>query len=1153
MKLLPQRARVVLLIFVALNTDFALAADGVKQPEPRQTGATPPWKRQLAGEDAQRVESLTKKILQLTSERKLAEAVEPAKQVLAICEKSLGGDHWRTQDALRDIETLAQIASLPEEGRTAIASVRSLENQMTTARKERRYADAEHLSEELLQISRRWLGESHPETAKGYNQLARYLGSRGKFAEAESLYRKALAIELEKLGEVHPETGTTYHNLAYNLNEQGKHTAAEPIHRKALAIQLQTLGEVHPGTAIVYNIFGRNLESQGNYAGAEPMFRRAVAIQLKVLGEDNPSTATSTYNLGLVLLKQGRYAEAEPFCRKALAVRLKQYGEGDFLTSSSYDALAESLDNQGKQAEAESLLRKALAIKRRVLGDDRSRTANEYDNLACNLTKQGKHAEADPFYRKALDIMLRAGGQDEPLTANIYDNLANHLGYLGKYAEAEPLHRRALEITLKTVGKFHVDTAARSRNLAFNLDAQGKLAEAVQNWRTASQIYEQVRRLYSSQGLERSLTADQSPLSALAVALARQGQPRDAWAAFETDLARGLLDDLSARLLRPMTPDQRRAETDLAGQLQTLDERVARLAAKAHRTQDEDKYLDALRDRQSVLRGQWVEFQNALDRQYQAYAGRPSTLKEVQIALASDTALVGWLDVRSHHWACVVRHEGDPIWVRIPGSGKDGDWTDEDKKLPKALRAALAGHDPAWEAPAEALARQRLAPLRPHLKDVRHLVVLTSPALAGVPVETLIASVPGGTPRLVVSYAPSGSMFARSSAPRSDASGPLRLLALGDPAFPRPARPGPAPTPPDHGLAIVEVVPNGTADLFGVKAGDVLVEYNGKTLNVASDLAVVPAGDKAVRVPVKLWRDGEIRSLDIAAGPLGIQSNSKLPAAQIVLAFRAAAEVLMPGVRGEGLAPLPGTRREVQAIAALFPEGQVTTLLGSQATESAVQGLARSGALKGYRFIHLATHGKANPSVALSSAVFLAAEPEGPAESADPSALETAPDGQVTAEQIVRSWDLDADLVVLSACESALGRSAGGEGYLGFVQALFVKGARSLVLSQWRVDDKATSLLMTRFYQNLLGKRPGLSKPLPKAVALLEAEDWLRNLTPDEVGSELAALDRGGVRRLTDLSGPGGRKAAPSSKLAASRPYAHPYYWAAFILIGDPN
>jgi CHAT domain-containing protein len=66
--------------------------------------------------------------------------------------------------------------------------------------------------------------------------------------------------------------------------------------------------------------------------------------------------------------------------------------------------------------------------------------------------------------------------------------------------------------------------------------------------------------------------------------------------------------------------------------------------------------------------------------------------------------------------------------------------------------------------------------------------------------------------------------------------------------------------------------------------------------------------------------------------------------------------------------------------------------------------------------------------------------------------------------------------VVLSACESGLGKQAGGEGFLGFAQPLLAKGARSLVLSPWKVDDRATSMLMARFYQNLLGKRPGLEK-----------------------------------------------------------------------------
>src|SRR5262249_18627506 len=140
------------------------------------------------------------------------------------------------------------------------------------------------------------------------------------------------------------------------------------------------------------------------------------------------------------------------------------------------------------------------------------------------------------------------------------------------------------------------------------------------------------------------------------------------------------------------------------------------------------------------------------------------------------------------------------------------------------------------------------------------------------------------------------------------------------------------------------------------------------------------------------------------------------------------------------------------------------------------------------------------------TALLLAPDPD---RSADPAAFET--DGEITAEQIARTWDLDADLVVLSACESALGQQAGGEGFLGFAQPLLAKGARSLVLSLWKVDDRATSLLMARFYQNLLGKRSDLSQPLPKAEALAEAKRWLRELSEGEVGPALEALPRGEV------------------------------------------
>jgi CHAT domain-containing protein len=136
-----------------------------------------------------------------------------------------------------------------------------------------------------------------------------------------------------------------------------------------------------------------------------------------------------------------------------------------------------------------------------------------------------------------------------------------------------------------------------------------------------------------------------------------------------------------------------------------------------------------------------------------------------------------------------------------------------------------------------------------------------------------------------------------------------------------------------------------------------------------------------------------------------------------------------------------------------------------------------------------------------------------------------------------------------------LGKYERGEGFVGFAQALILAGSRSVCLSLWKVDDAATALLMERFYRNLLGQRVGLRGPLPKAEALAEAKAWLRGLPREEAVKRAAALTQGVARGA-------GRKplpllpAVPGAAAGAGkgeRPYAHPYYWAAFVLIGDPD
>jgi len=308
----------------------------------------------------------------------------------------------------------------------------------------------------------------------------------------------------------------------------------------------------------------------------------------------------------------------------------------------------------------------------------------------------------------------------------------------------------------------------------------------------------------------------------------------------------------------------------------------------------------------------------------------------------------------------------------------------------------------------------------------------------------------------------------------------------------------------------------------------------------------------APAVTVTVWREGEERLAErqLKPGRLGVVL-ARQPAREAIAEQRRTDQMLL-AARGGDWRELPGTRAEVGRLARLFGPDQVTVLTDSDASEQRLAGLLDTGKLGEFRYLHLATHGEANAARAFESALILAQDKLSKAE--DIASGARFYDGRLTANEVLNSWKLKADLVTLSACESGLGREAGGEGYLGFAQALLLAGARSVCLSLWKVDDTATALLMDRFYQNLLGKRDGLSAPMPKAEALGEAKSWLRTL-PLREATRLSAELTHGVARAA------GRKALPllpavpktDSTHDAVYPYAHPKYWAAFILIGDPD
>jgi len=239
------------------------------------------------------------------------------------------------------------------------------------------------------------------------------------------------------------------------------------------------------------------------------------------------------------------------------------------------------------------------------------------------------------------------------------------------------------------------------------------------------------------------------------------------------------------------------------------------------------------------------------------------------------------------------------------------------------------------------------------------------------------------------------------------------------------------------------------------------------------------------------------------------------------------------------LAPLPGTRAELQVIRQTLEQSRagadlrVKTLAGADAT---VTNLFEATAQP--RFLHIATHGLAEGGrKAFDSALAMAAPPQ-----------VTASDvGFLRLSDLLTQWGgkLDGtDLVVLSACRTARGEMEAGDGFVALTWGFLFAGSRSVVASLWEVDDNATALLMARLYENLLGSFPeprhvagqnfAAGTPIPPAVALLEAKRWLRGLSRTDAETQ--------VQRLL----------GPSATVpSGDRPYSDPFYWGAFVLIGE--
>jgi CHAT domain-containing protein/tetratricopeptide (TPR) repeat protein len=837
-------------------------------------------------------------------------------------------------------------------------------------------------------------------------------------------------------------------------------------------------------------------QRRGRLDEAQERFELALALseRLEPEGVGLPSILN---NLGVIAWRRGDVELAERRWRDAVE-RLEAIAPGNAALPIFLMNLATATKTRGDFVTAEEIYLRVLELRRRTA--PRSATVGiTLNNLGGMRKERGDLDGAERYYRESLEIAqeLAPDGLDAAL---VMVNLAQVARERGDFDEAAELLGRSLAIRERL--------APGSLPLAATLGNLGALALERDDLDGADRAFTaafEIREAQAPGGPEVAVSLQE---------LGRLAQRRGDFAAAEERHGAALA---IRRRLAPGTLREANSWHHLglaqraAGRPAEAEESLCRAAEVLDRLEPD---IGAAEEDRSSLRAEFADYyRECLEAQLDsgraevAFAtlersrARSLLLQLSERDLGIDAALPPELAeaLRSN------RVEADRTLARLASSDADDD-PEELRELQDRL-AELSEERARLRARARA-ASPRLAQLRdPETLDWRAAASALDPG-------TVLLAYSAGERRtllFVVRAAAAGGTLP----PLETIAVPLerdalaaKIRALRD-AIARRASPDPELHRLSAELYAALVAP---AEPLLRGAERLLISPDGP-LHVLPFAALAPAGDRYLieRWPLHFVLSAtvyrQLASEPGSAQPSVIAFGDPLPAADGAPESGAALRAFFGPV--SELEPLPWAREEVRALETLFDQ-RARVFTGAQASETLVKRLAPEAG-----YLHFATHGLYSERFPLSSALRLAEDGD--------------ENGLLEAWEIIEQLRLDARLVTLSSCESALGRELGGEGLVGLTRAFQLAGARAVLASIWQVADQATAELMGRTYRQIAEGGASLDQALRAAqVAMLTGE---------------AGASRSGRE---DTRGVGGLAVRGAS-------WRHPFYWAAFQLYGHPR
>ena len=832
-------------------------------------------------------------------------------------------------------------------------------------------------------------------------------------------------------------------------------------------------------------VIERHLSVEEDYVACMTDATRQLELRHRWLGSAHLDVAASLQLLGRIANRFGENAQCAEYIGRALALRREALGPRHPLVAESLEQWGIQMKSRKKWARAEAAEREALDILESAYPPEDPHLAPMLESMGslCRLRLHDTAPNvAVNYYRRALAIRCR---HDGPRSVEVAGNLtwqAYALMYAGRPTEADAGLRQAGDILREhglALSNDMGDVLFNRGTIAWD---RGDFAAAADFWQRSFECQTFVaERLPQGYGLSQL----RGPNGEWLDALLRLGRGDEAFAMLCRDagsVTRSLLNLSEARRrwrgeatrLDSLRGEVRRLRADVDLAIPDPDTIAFDRAAAGSAP---DIAADALRLRLATANAARLRLEQTLAaRMGKTPECAPVTPDEVKAQLAPDQAMLGWVAARWRYgnparlslWGFVARHTGPVEWFPL------GEWRWNSRAEIQQWWQVMACHELIMQAadqwphhvPADPELSAELAkaydryfrPLLPGLVGVRDLIVVDS--------RTTTGTVPSIRPECLV-------------------DGKGRWLA----------------------------------DRFSVSyvpSPEVFVRLKrGRSIRVEPNRSVVAVADP--RGPAPDTPEDRVLAAGLPGADVEAAGSTPIAPSLFRHALSGDAAALMR------LPVLPEARREAREVAALFPQARV--LIGPQATTSALDAALHTHGHVGV--LHLATHALIDAEFPQRSLLVLAPDVTRERDASGGKENESRPGanrivtGALTADDIMLGRRLDVDLVTLSACQTSQGAASRSGEELGFAQAYLSSGARCLLMSRWKVDDRATALLMGRFYANLTGRRPGgragsSRVPMSPARALQEAECWLREWrSPD-----------------------------------GETPFAHPIYWAGFELFG---